>query len=318
VTADRNEANTRSRNLHNPTGNDARLFQLILEHYDRHCYLRLHRLNSRKPAYRLDNLMCRATELYEAFHGLCQVALKADRRVIALREKVHKAEEGAMAMRARRHSRSTPEMLAASTYMPLLSKAKTQPPSSISKSFGVAEEEFNLRRHARAATVPEAEAVAMFGPHQTRGDRGVAVGTRRRGPDVPRVFTGSFSQLEDDIRKMKLHKVKTPELADGDGDVKIRDFGATPALSPCDIPSPTASLQRREAKLSRDTELQDRVIKGELVTTRRPSTKERAQTIDTSFDLEAWLKQDSCKMQSPESKRLGARRGDLRHREKTL
>ncbi|KAK5175086.1 uncharacterized protein LTR77_000223 [Saxophila tyrrhenica] len=285
--------------------NDAKLFQMILEHFDKHAYLRLHRLSIRKPAYGLVSLVSCATKLYEALHRLCQVALEADRRVIALRERLHKDEELTAAIRAQKLAESRVEMLAPTMYMPPLDKAQSQPPPSLSKTFSFAEDELNLRRHARAATVPDTDFTTFQGLS--------TIGTRRHGTHIPRVFTGSFSQLETDMRKMQIHKIRTPEEP---LEVKIRDFGATPLLSPCDSPTAFTPLQRREAMVISDTELQDRVINGALVTSRRPSTKERAQTIDSSFDLEAWLKQDSGKVQSPE--RAEVRRGVLRHRENTL
>lgn len=267
-------------------------------------------------------LVDRTTEVYEALHGLCQIALKADRRVNTLRELIRKSEKGAEANAAQSSLEAIDEILQPNVYMEPLRRAETQPPSSLSKSFSAVQEEMSLRRHARAATVSEAKYTICTTSMSAAqlSDQGAANGARRRTPHAPRIFTGSLSQLESDVRKIQLHKIKTPELPDGSSghvDVKIRDFGATPLISPSGSFTTMASLQRREAIVSRDTELQDRIIKGEVVTSRRPS-KSRAQTIDNSFDLEAWLKQDSCKVQSPEKKRLGVSDGGLLHRQKSL
>ena len=119
---------------------------------------------------------------------------------------------------------------------------------------------------------------------------------------------------------MQLDKVKTPEVqsfSSAGDDVKVRDFGNTPDISRCTTPSPTVVLQRREALISRDTEVQDRLIKGLVVTTRRPSTKGRAHTIDDrSPGLEAWLRQDAAKAHSADA--ALASRGPIKHRENTL
>lgn len=267
--------------------------------------------------------MSRADELYEAFHGLCQIAQEADRRVIVLKEMIRKAEECAIARAARDITENNADIVPLTTYMAPLVDIHTQPLPRFTQSFSTVEEDMAVRRHARAVTVPEADytmSAASLPAGQSK-DSGVGVEMRRRVPHIPRVFTGSFSQLESGIRKMHLDKIQQPGLTvetDNNEQVKIRDFGATSRISPCESPITAAPLQRREAMVSRETELQDRVIRGERITSRRPSTKQRAQTIDNSCDLEAWLRQDSGRVQSPEKQRLGLRRGALADRKNTL
>ena len=177
-------------------------------------------------------------------------------------------------------------------------------PLHLSKSFAMAEDDLTARGHHRSSTVPDASYTTdaidtSDSPRPAKSFHGRATGSRRQGVHVPRIFTGSFSELETEIRNMQLHKVKTPEdqpdLTHAE-DLIVRDFAVTPSPTP----SPATLLFRREALLSKDTELQHRIINGEVVRTRRPSTKTRAQTVDeTTGGLEAWLAKDEGRADSP-------------------
>lgn len=78
-------------------------------------------------------------------------------------------------------------------------------------------------------------------------------------------------------------------------------------------PLPTASrtpLKRRPTFVSRDTEVQDRVIKGQIISSRRPSTKGKASIFDESTDgMEAWWRQKGPEPSpSPKGPTAGANR----------
>ena len=318
--------------MHDPNGNDKQLFKLIFKHYDSIAYQRLVQLHSRRPSYGLSYLIKRATEVWHALQELHQLANEADTLVLALKEELEKtlrsqARDSLTASEAHiaNHEKSSmlsPAILTAAVFKPPESELATNPHPMLSKSFSAAEEALARRGHARAATFSEADYtintnnidIAQLQPTHSIPRSGA----RRKGPNVPRVFTGSFSQLESDIRRLQLDKVETPEEQTiKEGNVKVRDFGASPQISPC--PTPGIPLQRREALVSRDTEVQDRVFRGEVVTTRRPSTKARAQTIDGG--LEAWLKQDSPNSRRSKTEAMSAsavQRGNARHRENTL
>jgi hypothetical protein len=265
--------------------------------------------------------------MQDALRALQVIAEQADRRVIALEEAVKKAASLAVYAAQQQSQSSSQQLLRAEIYQPQVNQGRAQLPTAFSKSFTAFEEEVAQKRHARAATVSTANYnVSIHSANhvqvEMRGSKASpTIGIRRKGTHVPRIFTGSFSQLENDIRRLQLHKIKTPDGLDGQtsiGHVKIRDFGATPAISPCGTPNTTTSLQRREAVVSRETEIQDRVIKGEVVSTRRPSTKERARTVNDATGLEAWLNEDSSASRSPDGSQAEVRRGSVRHREKTL
>lgn len=164
-----------------------------------------------------------------------------------------------------------------------------------SRSFAAVKDDLVSRRHQRSSTVQDANCTAARRSDSSRlcasfYDR--ATGVRRDGIHVPRIFTGSFSQLEIDIRRLKLDKVKTPEDQPDlprKEHLKVRDFAVTPQRSPYPSPSPATLLFRHEACLSKETELQSRIINGEVIRTRRPSTKVRAQTADeTTGGIDAW------------------------------
>ena len=314
------------------------MFKLIFKHFDSIAYQRLVQLHRRKAKYGLGPLVEQATGVWHTLRELHQLASEADSLVNALREDLKKAlssmpkdlltaKNTVIADRAN-SPKGPSDILTAAVYEPPEQEPKAKPTPALSKSFSVAEEEVARRGHARAATFSEAgyTATSSSAGLVERAPalvQGTTVGARRKGVSVPRVFTGSFSQLESDIRRLQIDKVKTPEGATFTSSisdrVQVRDFGATPCVSPCPTPSPQTPLQRREAFVSRETECQDRLIRGEVVTTRRPSTKGRAQTMDeTTGGLDAWLGETSPSPHSTNAPGSAAQRSNARHQENTL
>ncbi|KAK5120267.1 hypothetical protein LTR85_006473 [Meristemomyces frigidus] len=208
------------------------------------------------------------------------------------------------------------------------------------KSFSAVEDQVAHRGHFRNATVAEtgytADAPATVGlgiaqPYPRHPHQGLSASILRKGSvgNVPRVFTGSFHELESDIFNLMLHKVQTPEQQSStspavpssptNGPV-IRDF-ADASRTPSRCPSPVSLLQRREALVSRDAQWESREVNGEMVRSRRPSEKiQRSLTIDDrTHGLDAWLRQHAAaEPASPETPGSAVRRGMLRQRENTL
>ncbi len=306
------------RTLHKPNKNDCNLWRATALHYNDKAYQRLLQLHICKPHYGLECLVKSAAELQEAFRAVYLLIKQANRHVSTLHDVYQKT--AGVAVDA---LQDVPDLLSDNAYKGATDSIQKQLPIASSKSFSIAEE-VARRRHYRAATFCEAgyttatDGVALV---QTRTEDGLTIGMRRKGYNIPRIFTGSFSELEASIRSLRLDKVDTPiapSAKPDQGHVKIRDFGATPAISPSGTPSCEAFLQRREAVVSRDTELQERIIRGEIISSRRPSTKEKAHTIDNSADLEAWLSETRSGAGAPRASQRTVRRGDLRHRENTL
>lgn len=209
------------------------------------------------------------------------------------------------------------------------------------KSFSAVEEQVSQRKHFRSATMANARYVAdnagvgfaINHPYARQALRGPAVGIRRKGSvsSVPRVFGGSFSELENDIRRLKLDKVKTPEeppstpVVDSPSPiakdpVKVRDFADASGTS-TRVPSPAPQLQRREAVASKDVQWESRILNGEMVRVRRPSEKlHRAQTInDHTGGFEGWLgSEPQIAHSTPGTPPSAVKRGLLRQRENTL
>lgn len=324
------------RTLHEPTGNDTRLFKLVLHHCIK-VQERLIVLHSSNMSYNLDEVVQGIGAVHLALKELVEIAKEADEVVTALdaifesfvEDQNQKSRVQALAetQQAAHASDSESELLAPAVYSPPSHDKNTKPNAVFSKSFSAAEEELGRHHHVRTstfspsdyATVPKSASLAQDQPRYPF--QGSAIGSRRKGAHVPRIFTGSFSQLESDLRRLQLHKVRTPEeqTIAGSDPIKIRDFGATPAISPCTSPALCVSLQRREALLSKDSEFQNRVINGTVVKSRRPSAKMRAQTIDDKHGgLEAWLKEDPPTTHIQDTPGSAVRRGNLRHRENTL
>jgi len=121
----------------------------------------------------------------------------------------------------------------------------------------------------------------------------IAAGVSEDGPEMPRVFTGSFSDLQESVQGMRLHRVNLSNGSDFEsgGDVQIQDFAIrTPLRTPCLLPSPATLLERREALSAREPTWEHRLIGGQVVQSRRPHDRSRALTVDErGGGLEAWL-----------------------------
>lgn len=313
-----------------PTGNDTALFKCILEDYDEFVYGPFAAIHEQKPDWALGAWITEATVVREALEKLQFVAQEADQLVQNLDQRFRTAVQQFREMKSEQAAPVTKApvgnetLLPPTVYHPTASKKPVHPNAIWSKSFGIAEEELARRGHIRAATFSEADYTAsslsagLVQPRPPHGHVFPTVGLRRKGASVPRIFTGSFSQLESDLRKLHIDKVETPVSSsiDRDEPVKVRDFGATPAISPCTSPI-SMSLQRREALVSRDAEFQDRVVNGEVIKHRRPSN--RALTIDDATGgLEAWLAQEPREKDAANLDSAGVRRGCHRHRDNTI
>ncbi|KAM0720018.1 hypothetical protein Q7P37_004153 [Cladosporium fusiforme] len=112
------------------------------------------------------------------------------------------------------------------------------------------------------------------------------------GSKVPRVFTGCFLDLEESVKGLQLHRVNiSMDGSEAEGSVKIKDFAlCAPSTLPSPLPSPATLLERREALSTREPTWEKRIIGGQMVRSRRPHDRTRAQTVDErGGGLEAWL-----------------------------
>lgn len=135
---------------------------------------------------------------------------------------------------------------------------------------------------------------------------------------VPRVFTGSFLELEDSVKGLRLHRVNVSvDGSEADESVKIKDFALTPSTLPSPLPSPATLLERREALSTREPTWEKRIIGGQMVRSRRPHDRTRAQTVDErGGGLEAWLAESPAPDRALERGASG--RSRVVHRQYTL
>lgn len=141
----------------------------------------------------------------------------------------------------------------------------------------------------------------------------IAAGIGEGGPTTPRVFTRSFDELEDSVRGLRLHHINLSTSDAGHeagGDVKVKDFALR---TPCLLPSPATLLERREALCTREPTWEHRLIGGQVVHSRRPHDRNRAQTVDErGGGLDAWL------AESPSPGRTSSVHSRVLHRQHTL
>jgi hypothetical protein len=154
------------------------------------------------------------------------------------------------------------------------------------------------------------------GPATPQKRYGLAPGSGEEGSTTPRVFTRSFDELEDSVRSLRLHRVNVSmdDGLDADNAIKVKDFALH---TPCLLPNPATLLERREALCAREPTWEHRLIGGQVVQSRHPHDRNRAQTVDErGGDLDAWL------AESPSAHRVLERAGSIRtrvlHRQHTL
>lgn len=285
--------------MHEPTGHDRRLFIAIRDHY-KDVFDRLVELNYRKHAYNLFDTVDKAIDVFGGLHRMVTLAREADRDAKSL----HKEFKTAAKLLAERHatkkskppSRASSDNLPASKYQAAMTQSQNKLSSAFSKSFGVAEEEIARTRHGRSSTLMAPNNTIVSDKKNqagsSSGEQNTTIRRPRRGSSTLRIFTGSLSELENRAQMLQLHKVRTPESNEDKSRVSLTSKSGS-GLTPVDCrgSSPPPSLQRREAFVSKETEVHNRVIKGEIVSSRRPSTKDKAQP-----DLDALAKRDSPKL----------------------
>ena len=249
----------------------------------------------------------RSSEVYHALKELYQLADQADTLVSALKDQNQKAldnfPEDVLTI-AFQTSATSKEAIAAcgdlltdAVYKPRPEDASRKKPDlTLSKSFGVAEAETARCRHGRAADAEDTEYTTVnpesphFRPNWKYSAHGRSGSVKGKGAETPRLFVESQRQL----RKLHLNTARSNENQDSDkaaNNVQVRDFVTSPREPESTSPAPQSPLQRCDAFISRETEVQDRIIKGEVFTTRRPSTsaRRRAKTLDEpKVGLEAW------------------------------
>lgn len=317
--------------LHKPDGRDARLFQQILQHHRENVGAHLAPLAKHERTSEVQAVVDDAASVDTALMSLRDLAEEADSLVlsldITLRDALqHECREShdqlSSAVLEDSERSDSLELLAATVYRPAPSEKAGKVNPTFSKSFSVAEEELVSRTQARERMHADSDYVTddkdgLILRKSRTAQEIDSSGLYSRNGRAPRVF-GSFSQLESQVRKLQLDTIATPEIDPHEEPVKIRDFAETPDASRCASPSPTSyQLQRREALMSRDVEVQDRVINGEIVRSRRPSTRSRSQTINEhSGGLEAWLQSE--RSGPPATRTKVPQRGNLRHRENTI
>ena len=262
----------------------------------------------------------RSSEVWHAIRELYQIAAQADGIVSALMDQNQKALRSfpddvlTIAFQTPATSKEAMaacgDLLTNAGYKPR-PEAASQPTPDLtpSKSFGAAEAEMVRRRPGRAADPDDTAYTTadskspQFQPNWTCQAHRQPSSAKRNRADTPRLFVESQTQL----RKLRLSMIGLDQDQEPDktaSNVEVRDFATSPREPGCTSPGPRSPLQRSDAFISHETEVQDRVIKGEVFTTRRPSmsTRSRAKTVnESSIGLEAWWKSSPPSQKTPDS-----------------
>lgn len=329
------------RTLHWPSTNDVKLYRLFLIYYDDEVYapfLQLHREEPEHGSWQLQHRLTRIRDcivsLYEDCEEANQIvkALDDELRVGMYRSNVELSSvEGSEAGRVL----SPMEQAAIARRLSPIEEAET-----VTQSSSVVESNGRNSNVIRSRTTNDLlESLDDFfedsqdmtqeeGEQRLLSNNDYNIEPRSSNAleeplvpesdsEVPRVFTGSFSQLEDSVRGLRLHRVEfslNGDDEDDEGAIKIKDFAPrTPSL----LPSPATLLERRDALSIREPAWERRMIGGQVVQSRRPYDHSRAQTVDErGAGLDAWLAEPPSPFRA--TTRAGGARSKVLHKQHTL
>lgn len=164
----------------------------------------------------------------------------------------------------------------------------TSAPAATS-SFGIVEDQIS-RNHKRATTTTDYMLEEdVVGP-PTFGS------VSRRNKVVPRIFTGSFSELEQSIRKMRMEDAQngTKDGSSRNSGAAAQDFAKRTMSSFSSSPSLLLGRQPAEFTKNTDQQSRDQALASRKASDAVPSDRARARTLnDTTGGLEAWLDEQS-------------------------
>lgn len=248
------------------------LFDRISAHYDDNIYHPFLETHRRNPDHRIWELNSDLTAVYIAMTELyCLISPIADQagqlaqKVDNYQRACDKYDEGLALKRS--NDPSSISFHASSSF--IIHESVPSHPYRAGRSFSAVEDVVNRRPAAGRAkqTAQGAEKPLAF-PLQA-----APVG-RRVENIVPRVFTGSFVELEESMRKLQIPKTEaspTTQAMMRDPNV-VMESVMTPVscATPGSSSNTSPGLRRREALIEHDVEFQDRMINGDLIRSRRP------------------------------------------------
>lgn len=171
---------------------------------------------------------------------------------------------------------------------------------AVISSFGIVEDQIS-RTHKRATTTTD----YMLEDDVVGPPRFGSV--FRRNKAVPRIFTGSFSELEQSIRKMQTEDAQngTKNGSSTNDGTAAQDFAKRTISSFSS--SPSLLLRRQPTEISKDTDQhsRDQALTSRSVSGAFSCDRARARTLnDTTGGLEAWLDEQAGAADQPTSARF--------------
>lgn len=291
------------------------MYRHISDYYNDHLYLpflALHQSEPEHPAWCLNQHLSAVNLALEDMHQLCCTADDLVRSLgIEYKEAKGKLKRGLpnlekVKSQDSRQELSPIEETKEPVYQPRPRHLSSKKPALTANSFSAAEEQVAHRDRCGGAT----ESISSYTTEPEDKDNGVVQPRPLYASRVPRVFTGSFEQLETDLRNLSFDTVRSQDEI-SEGPIKIKDF-AIP--SPRMLPSPATLLERREATKTQEVEWEDRLINGKVFRSRRPSTRGRSQTVDDRNALHIWLDQE----RAPQSPQTSGTRVSMLQRKNTM
>lgn len=278
------------------------LFELISEQFDNTIYHPFMQTHRRHPNHRiwelepeLSSVYIPLTHLYDLISEIIHYSNKLSGMIGEYHRLCAERGEGSAV--------KTPEKVTQWTYDSrgyVLSMCKKSPAAA---NDGIIREELPTHPYGPSRSFSAVEEAVARRPSYTVQGTGEASDGEARPKNMPRVFTGSFKELEEEMRKLRIPDANadtspTTQVALRDPNTMIESV-TTPVS--CATPSSVGSspgLRRREALLERDVEFQDRVIHGDVIRSRRPvecelpdaaRVQDKKETVSKRESLGQWL-----------------------------
>ena len=210
------------RTLHKPTGNDRRLFELMLNHFNDVAFQRVVQLDICKRQFELERVVECARSVVGALEDLQRLAREADGIVCALDRRFEDAlvrlpqrsiEPTSTSRSNSGRTSQTPEILPSTVYDLGEAESSDRSKPHLSKSFSDVEAKLGHRVCGAVAVEPSKIPVEHSSSKRDlilkQSHPGQGLAKRRKGTSIPRIFTGSFTDLENGLREPRLDVAKT-------------------------------------------------------------------------------------------------------------
>lgn len=218
----------------------------MLNHFNDVAFQRLIQLDICKPQFELERVVKCARSVVGALDNLQRLAKEADGIVCALDRRIEDAlvrlpqrsiEPTSTSRSNSGRTSQTPEILPSTVYDLGEAESSDRSKPHFSKSFSDIEAKLGHKVRGAMAVQPGKIPVEHSSSKRDlivkQSHPGQGLAKRRKGTSIPRIFTGSFTELESGLRELQLDEAKTTvtHSVEQERPIQVRDVGNAPDVS---------------------------------------------------------------------------------------